>query len=200
MTEVSPRRHALEDFLQRRGVETAGNPAVRVVLQANCEYLNLRGRAADPAFRHAVESVLRQNLPTTPNTCTQGLHTVYWLGPDEWLLVSAAGSGVEDGLGIIPQTCFSSVNGQSGGFMQMRLTGSAANKVLAKGCTLDLHPAAFRIGQCAQTLLAKAGVLLAATDDRPSFSLIVRRSFAEYVALWLAHSGDEFGVNFTAGV
>ncbi len=177
----------------------AGNPGVRVVLQADREYLNLRGRAADPGFRHAVESVLRQGLPTTPNTFTQEPNTVYWLGPDEWLVVSAAGSGVEDRLGIIPQTHFSSVNGQSGGYMQLRLTGVAAGKVLAKGCTLDLQPAAFQIGQCAQTLLAKAGVLLALADDRPCFNLIVRRSFAEYVALWLAHSGNEFGIRFVAG-
>lgn len=185
--------------MRRRGAENDEDSAVCVVLQANREYFNLRGRPADARFRRAVETVLRQNLPVTPNTCTQGPHSVYWLGPDEWLVVSPAGSGMEDGLGLIPQTFFSSVNRQSGGYMQMRLTGAAAGKVLAKGCTLDLHPAAFQIGQCAQTLLAKAGVLLSVTDDRPSFNLIVRRSFAEYVVLWLAHSGNEFGISFVAG-
>ena len=79
----------------------------------------------------------------------------------------------------------------------MRIVATAA-ALLAKGCTLDFHPRVFSAGQCAQSGLAKTSVLIAMVDDRPTFDVIVRRSFAEYLALWLQHSGAEFGIQFTS--
>lgn len=181
--------------MAQRGATSAQNAAVRVYLQTNLEYFNLRGVATDRGFRHIVESVLQQNLHTTPNTWTKGAQAVYWLGPDEWLLAAAAGSDLCVRLGESLEKCFSAATPQSGGLMQMRLTGNAAREVLAKGCTIDFHSTSFLTGQCTQTLLAKADVLLALTDDSPRFNLIVRRGFAEFIALWLAHSGGEFGTS-----
>lgn len=190
------RRHALEDFIRRRDEATLEHPAVTVYVQTKLDYINLRGRAGDSRFRDTAESELHQNLPVTPNTWTKGPQSVYWLAPDEWLIVTPAAADLFARLGTIAGTSFATANRQSGAFVQMRLTGDAASDVLAKGCTLDLHPQSFMSEHCAQTLLAKAGVLLAFEDDRPAFSLIVRRSFAEYVALWLAHAGEEFSINF----
>ena len=73
------------------------------------------------------------------------------------------------------------------------MSGPSARDVLAKGCPLDLHPAVFGPGDCAQTLLAKANVTLRCVDDSPRFELIVRRSFAEYAALWLHDAAMEYG-------
>ena len=84
--------------------------------------------------------------------------------------------------------CYSLVD-VTGGQVLLRLGGSHVREVLAKGCTLDLHPRAFKAGQCAQTTLAKTSMLIALIDDAPTFDIIVRRSFAEYAALWLQHSG-----------
>ncbi len=198
MSSSPLRRHALEDFIRRRDENTVEHPAVTVYVQTKLDYINLRGRTGDPGFRHAIESALQQALPVTPNTWTKGPQFVYGIGPDEWLIVAPAAADLFTRLGTIAETSFSTANWQSGAFVQMRLTGDAAKDVLAKGCTLDLHPQSFLAGHCAQTLLAKAGVLLAFDDHRPVFSLIVRRSFAEYVALWLAHAGKEFGIHFLA--
>ncbi len=196
MSSSPLRRHALEDFMRRRAATTVAHPAVTVNVQTNLDYINLRGCAGDPEFRDAVESVLQQGLPLTPNTWTKGPQSVYWLATDEWLIVAPAATGVFARLRTFAETSFSTANWQSGAFVQMRLVGDAARDVLAKGCTLDLHPQSFLAGHCAQTLLAKAGVMLAFEDNRPAFSLIVRRSFAEYVALWFAQAGKEFGINF----
>jgi len=89
-----------------------------------------------------------------------------------------------------------SLNVVTGGFAGIRLSGSNAANLLAKGCTLDLHPRAFHTGQCAQTGLARANILLSKVDDAPSFDVFVRRSFAEYLALWLQHAGAEYGIRF----
>ena len=78
----------------------------------------------------------------------------------------------------------------------IRLSGSSALQVLARGCALDLHPSVFPPGACAQTLLARAQVLLIAVDDAPTFDIVVRRSFAPYVAAWLEDSARDFGLRF----
>ena len=56
---------------------------------------------------------------------------------------------------------------------------------LAAGCALDLHPRMFRAGCCAQTLLAKVPVILDQLDGSPTFHVLVRASFAAYLADWL---------------
>lgn len=198
MSSSPLRRHALEDFIRRRDDSHVEKPAVTVYVKTKLDYINLRGRAGDAEFRDAVGSALQQGLPVTPNTWTKGPQSVYWLAPDEWLIASPDAADLFARLGTIAGKSFSTANWQSGAFAQMRLTGDAASEVLAKGCTLDLHPQSFLAGHCAQTLLAKTGILLAYDDNRPAWSLIVRRSFAEYLALWLAHAGKEFGIDFLA--
>jgi sarcosine oxidase gamma subunit len=37
-------------------------------------------------------------------------------------------------------------------------------------------------------------VLIGQTEEQPSFELIVRRSFAEYVWTWLAAAAEEYGM------
>ena len=71
-----------------------------------------------------------------------------------------------------------------------------ARDLLAKGCTLDLHPDEFKAGECAQTGLAKANVLIARIAAPEGFELLVRRTFADYLVQWLHHAGREFEIDF----
>ena len=68
--------------------------------------------------------------------------------------------------------------------------------MLAKGCTLDLHPREFGPGQCAQTGLGKAAVLLA-TSEPDAWAIIIRRSFADYLCRWLANAARPHGARFS---
>jgi sarcosine oxidase subunit gamma len=77
----------------------------------------------------------------------------------------------------------------------LSLRGPAVRQVLAKGCSLDLHPSKFGAGDSAQTMLAHAAVTLMANDEA-GFTLICRTSFAPYVAEWLLDAGLEFGASF----
>ena len=63
--------------------------------------------------------------------------------------------------------------------------GPAARDLLEGGITVDLHPRVFVAGSCAQTLLARASVLLWQRTDDPSYRLFVRPSFSAYVEAWL---------------
>jgi sarcosine oxidase, subunit gamma len=70
--------------------------------------------------------------------------------------------------------------------------------VLAKGCPIDLHPRAFSIGQCAQSRLAKAPILIGQIENQPFFELIFRRSFADYLWTWLETAAAEYGLTVAA--
>jgi sarcosine oxidase subunit gamma len=79
------------------------------------------------------------------------------------------------------------------------LSGPRALDVLAKGCPLDLHPRVFSPGRCAQSLLAKAHVLLHRVDDAPTFEIYVHRSFADYLWTWLEDAAAEYGMAVRGG-
>jgi len=58
-----------------------------------------------------------------------------------------------------------------------------------------LHAAAFNPPQTAQTVLAKAQVLLQCVDERPTFRVFTRLSFAPYVAEWLIDAAAELAAS-----
>jgi sarcosine oxidase subunit gamma len=193
---MSSRQHALETFL-RQSAEGATS-TVSVEVRSNLNYLNLRGDASGGNFASATSKVLRVDLPVTPNTFASEMSSVYWLGPDEWLVVSAGDERptlptlLDDAISGMHAT----LNDVTGGQICLRVSGKNVSAMLSKGCTLDLHPNVFKVGQCAQTGLAKASILLAKVDDAPTFDIFVRRSFAEYLALWLQRAGAEYGIHF----
>ena len=161
-------------------------------------YVNLRGNSGDKVFLKAVESVLGQALPVEPNTVSTDKQQVFWLGPDEWLLVAPTDkvTALVNDLGDALSKLHAAVNDVSGGNIAYRLSGADVGKLFAKGSTLDFHPDAFAVDQCAQSGLGKAAVLFGMLDDAPTFDVIVRRSFAEYLVKWLRHAGREYGIEF----
>ena len=81
---------------------------------------------------------------------------------------------------------------QSGALIQMKLSGNRASNAISKGCTLNLEKSLPRLGYCAQTLMAKSNIVLSLTDDKPTYNIIVRRSFSEHLAKWLQNAIEEF--------
>jgi sarcosine oxidase subunit gamma len=75
----------------------------------------------------------------------------------------------------------------------LELSAPRARDVLAKGCSLDLHPRAFGPGRCAQTDLGRANVVLHQVDEGPTYELLVAGSLAAYLAAWLADAMEEYG-------
>jgi sarcosine oxidase subunit gamma len=61
----------------------------------------------------------------------------------------------------------------------LELSGPSAKDVLAKGCSLDLDARSWSVGSCAQTLLARAQVIL--HERAETTGILVRPSFAEYL-------------------
>ena len=118
-----------------------------------------------------------------------------WLGPDEWLLTSTAEAPEElearVRAAVVPLG--GSAADVSAQRIILRLTGERVRDVLARGCSIDLHPRAFGRGSSAQTTLGQAGVvLLALSDAGDDYLIFVRSSFAGYLADWLLDASLEF--------
>ena len=162
-------------------------------------YLNIRGDSEDAAFVDAIGTVCGVELPREPNTVSVGTNTMYWLGPNEWLLATPESAAVEiaEKLKKTLKNQHFAVNDLSGGQVTYRLLGDAVAVLLAKGCTLDLHPSVFGPGQCAQSGLAKSAVLLTPLEDGSGYEIVVRRSFADYLWQWLLRAGRDFGLAAT---
>jgi sarcosine oxidase subunit gamma len=50
----------------------------------------------------------------------------------------------------------------------------------------------FGVDRCAQSHLAKAPILIRQVDESPSFEIVVRRSFADYLWVWLEDAASEY--------
>jgi sarcosine oxidase subunit gamma len=158
-------------------------------------FINLRGRSNNTGFQAATLKVLGCEPPSAPNTVVDsGDYRIYWLGPDEWLIMTAAGQQEELKAKLHKAFAgvFSSVVDNSSGLTTLHITGDNAAALLATDCPLDLHAREFKAGQCAQTRLAKAGMTLSPLANETGFEVIIRRSFADYLLLWLQDAAVAF--------
>ena len=124
---------------------------------------------AGPGADAAADVLGIDALPTTPSTVVDAPDTsVIWLGPQEWLAVSAdrAGEQMEAALRAATAAHGVAAVDVSAQRTSLRLRGANARALLAKGCSLDLHPQAFGPGDAAQTMLGHAGVVLMPMSDR----------------------------------
>jgi len=151
-------------------------------------YLNLRGKSTNTAFLAALLKVLGSEPPLEANTMVEsGEYRIYWLGPDEWLVITPTDQQgrVQAQLRQALEGVFSSVTDNSSGFTLVEISGDNAASLLATDCPLDLHPRVFKPGQCAQTRLASAAMVVAPLRNEEGFEVIMRRSFADYLMLWM---------------
>jgi sarcosine oxidase, subunit gamma len=188
MAELT-RLHPLEQI----EAELAGrsNTAVTITAEPYVAMVDVRL----PADVSGTE-LLGARLPTTPNTweANDAVRAI-WLGPDEWLLTSTAHTP-DELTGRVRETVRplgGTVVDVSAQRIGVRLTGRRVRDVLAKGCSIDLHPRVFRAGSAVQSMLGLAAVVLIALDDYGTdYRVLVRSSFARYLAQWLTDAAAEF--------
>ena len=152
--------------------------------------LDLRADPANVTVMAALARALGVSLPLEPNTVIEGSEvSALWLGPDEWLIVGPLGPTValEAKLREALAGARGSVVDVSANRVILELSGPAVREILEHGVSIDLHPRAFGPGRCAQTLLARAGIILWQTAAEPQavYRILVRPSFAGYVVAWL---------------
>lgn len=187
------RRSPLHDLAAE--IRDAGIAGGRSVQLAELPFLTMVGVRVDPesAGARGIDEALGAPLPRrVGETSAAGGHTVLWLGPDEWLVVSEVDAAtLVDRLRAAAGDTPAQVLDLSANRTVIELTGPSARSVLEKGCPADLHPRSFGNGSAIVTSLARVPVLLWKVEAE-RFRVLPRASLAQYVAVWLLDAMREF--------
>lgn len=174
---------------------TGSDATVRLADRPFLTQLDLRVAPDSPATGR-IGNALGLRLPTEAGAVSSvGERYAVWCGPDWWLLVDVPGAA--GSLEATIRAAFGedagSVTDVSSQRTALELSGPRARDVLRHGTSIDLHPKAFPAGTATQVTMAKAHVLLHhLTADPPTYRLLVRSSFAEYLATWLLDAMVEY--------
>ena len=187
MIAEAVRRSALAGYAERfAAVSAASGGELSIRERPFVSQLNLR-TGTDAAVIQRFAAVLGFPLPTVPNSVASlEDRRALWLGPDEWLIVGPDGqqAAIEQELRNGLNGAFGSVTDVSANRTLLEIRGAKARVRLAHGIAIDLDPRSFGPVRCAQTLLAKAQVIIECRDES-GLILYVRASFATYAADWL---------------
>lgn len=161
----------------------------------------IAGPGGAEALARRVEQSLGLALPATPRIVSGAAgHDVIWSGPDQWLLRTRSRAQIPSLIAELEPDA--AVADQSDARAALRLSGPHLRDALAKGVMIDLHPAAFAVGDAASTSVAHLGVQLWRLPDAaegPVFEIMVARSLAGSFWSWFAASAAEFGCRVVAG-
>jgi sarcosine oxidase, subunit gamma len=186
----SPLHHLHDRFEAGR---VSGNRAVTL---RELPFLTMVSLRVEPGSHASgrVGAVLGVPLPEVCGAvASAGGHDILWLGPDEWLVVSATTApealvaGLRDALGGDR----GAVVDVSANRTTLELSGPAARETLEKSCPADLHPRAFGPGTAVTTTLGPVPVLLWQTGET-TYRVLPRSSFADYTARWLLDATSEY--------
>ncbi|MHA6495029.1 sarcosine oxidase subunit gamma [Pseudomonas borbori] len=188
----SPLFHAGLNELVGKGPKAAG-----VILREKklLGHLVLRGDAKDPAFASGVHHATGMELPGALGLVGSGERSLQWLAPDEWLLIVPRGEelAAEQKLREALAGLHISVVNVSGGQTLVELRGPNVRELLMKSTSYDVHPSNFPVGKAVGTVFAKSQLVIRHTGE-DTWELVVRRSFADYVWLWLQDASGEYGL------
>lgn len=199
LTERSS-KSSVASIVDSRAAAAQGVSTVQLVEERLTGILVLRAAAAQGDLSSALQAQLQLQLPQPLQSQENDRgDCIRWMSPDEWML-----SCPIDEAFSIENKLRSAVNGHiaivnvSGGYCLLTLSGADAINLLAKGCSCNLNPEHFRAGKVVNTLMAKAQITLRCLGEE-RYEILVRRSFADYLWLWLQRAGSEYGMQAAAG-
>lgn len=161
------------------------------------ETLTMASFAAFKGKKDQLKAAIRErygvDLPDTPQRVEGKDIAFIWAGRDQWIAIAERGQKRDIEVELKPLLDgLSSVVDQSDARAVMRISGSRARDVLAKGVPIDLHPRAFKANGVAITHASHIGIILWQIDDAPTYEIAMFRGFADSFAHWLRDSSAEF--------
>jgi sarcosine oxidase subunit gamma len=143
------------------------------------------------AVSRSIGTALGVPLPETADGTTGDDPCCYRLAANRWLVCYEKGYGLGDRLVRTSAGMAASVNDVTDGYVSISLSGKLAYDLLVRGCEQDLHRRVFGQGRFAATQIAAIDVLIHAAAEPDSYELIVDRSLAMDLWLWLKdRAGD----------
>ena len=153
----------------------------------------LRVRHCDEPAVNALGEAFGIDWPTRPNTVAgRQAFSVLWLAPTEWMVT---GKPPDETAALAAKAlgqALHHVADLSDGWAIFNIGGGHSRELIAKGCSLDLHPRAFPPDACAQTLLGQCFAVLRRTDQDSAFLAMVEAPLAGHMQAWLADAAAEF--------
>ena len=197
---LSARRSALATVLSpgRFGADLPGDPGVHLSERHPLSMVQIEARDDGlAALLDDVEATLGVRPPMTfGGTAGGGFPRILWSGPRRWLVVEPERRDLFKTLreGISSQDA--AVVDLSSGRSAFRLSGFRARDVLAKGTSVDTHPAKLGSNRVAMTSLFHIAAVIDCRDANatvPVYDLYAARGYA--VALWesLTDAAAEYG-------
>lgn len=193
MAEVLPRQSPLQGFSSR----FADLPeSVSLAEESFVAMADLWVDGSGPGGVAAAGILGIDALPGAASTIVTGDDaSAIWFGPGEWLVTSR-----DRAAETLESELRHAVTGHGGAAVDvsaqrttLRLRGGHARDVLAKGCSIDLHPKVFGPGAAVQTIVGQAAVVIVAlSDNGTDYRILVRSSFARHLAEWLIDAAAEF--------
>ena len=188
----SPLHHADLATMAQKGPKAGGVVFKEDKLKG---LLTLRLNADNAELKASAEKVLGVTLPTQPLTSVEsGEVSVRWISPDEWLVVvpGLKAFDLETAFQAEVSGHYQLVN-VSGGNTVFLLSGANVRDVLKKSTPIDVHPSEFPVGKVVSTVFAKSSAVIRRVGE-DQYELVVRRSFADYLWLWLQDASREYGL------
>ena len=151
------------------------------------------------AVTQAGAEIFGKAPPEKPQAVEAERSLLIWSGPDQFLVLAARGAAVERARTAFAGTA--SLSEQSDGRSLIRISGARARDMLAKVCSLDLHPAVYPVGTAAATSIDHTSVNLwrgEHANGEAVFYLLVFATFAESLWRTLLDSGAEYGISIDA--
>lgn len=154
--------------------------------------LTLRAGSSLPSLRQALRDVAGMELAERLQSTNSDTGCLRWMAPDEWLLSCS----IEQAFNIETRLR-DAANGHPGivnvsaGYTLLDLNGADVLDALKKSTAYDVHPRNLPPGKVVNTTFAKTQVTLCCQSES-HYELIVRRSFARYLWLWLQTATAEY--------
>jgi sarcosine oxidase, subunit gamma len=141
----------------------------------------------------AIESAPGVSWPSVVGVVARGRADILCIGPADWLVVAGDCDAniLRQWLGGVFEDPAFRATDLSQAFSRIEIKGAEVRDLLAKGCSLDLHPPLFAPGRAVCTRFAGMPVIVHCTGAF-AFELIVTRSYVEYLMSWLADAELEF--------
>lgn len=155
--------------------------------------VRLQGRSSDSAFNAGVTAGLGVTLPPPESLSRSDAGVLAWAGPNEYLWfcdLSAEDKFVSSLMGALAGV-FANVTLVSDSRIGFLVTGSEARSFFSKGCSIDMHAAAFRVGHVVTTRFAGLPAMLLSRREN-EFVIYFDIAHAQYVLKWIEDAAEEF--------
>lgn len=168
------------------GVAGVARPGFRLREEKALELIRLQVFHRDPARIPALFAALGHELPAAGEVRQQGAWRWFWSAPGDWVLAVPAGEGSSARASLCEVTAqlWAVLTPITDSQVMLVLAGPRVRTVLARGCTLDLHPDHFGGDRCAVTRFAGVPVLLACAAESDDFLLLACRPLALWLRDW----------------